>query len=71
MKQIYMVAEHRVSNPEYIVFCNGRDYVEDRKILYLSYSFWRGSGCLECICEVINIGSGIGREEAMKMAIDK
>lgn len=50
--------------PEYIVFYNGNDMVQDRKTLYLSDSFsmGRGSGCLECTCEMINIKRGHNRE---------
>lgn len=50
--------------PEYIVFYNGSDMTEERKRLYLSDSFSMGhsSGCLECICEVININRGHNRE---------
>lgn len=50
--------------PEYIVFYNGSDIAEDRRTLYLSDSFslGRGSGCLECTCEMININRGHNME---------
>lgn len=50
--------------PMYVVFYNGNDMSEDRRMLYLSDSFseGRGSGCLECTCEVININRGHNRE---------
>ena len=46
--------------PEYVVFYNGSRKMEDREILYLSDSFHdgRGSGCLECRCEILNINRG-------------
>lgn len=46
--------------PLYVVFYNGSELSKDREILYLSDSFseGRGSGCLECTCEVINIKRG-------------
>lgn len=46
--------------PEYIIFYNGGEMGQDKKTLYLSDSFSqsRGSGCLECTCEVINVKRG-------------
>ncbi len=46
--------------PVYIVFYNGSGMQTDRLVLYLSdaYQTGRGSGCLECSCEVININRG-------------
>ena len=46
--------------PEYIVFYNGTDPVEDEAVLYLSDAFagGHGSGCLECRCRVLNINRG-------------
>ncbi len=46
--------------PVYIVFYNGGGMQTDNLILYLSDSFstGRGSGCLECTCEVLNINRG-------------
>lgn len=50
--------------PEYIIFYNGKDIAEDRRTLYLSDSFsmGRGSGCLECSCEMLNINRGHNKE---------
>ena len=50
--------------PEYIVFYNGGDMEQDRETLYLSDSFslGRGSGALECTCQVINVRRGHSRE---------
>ena len=50
--------------PEYIVFDNSSDMNQDRTTLYLSDSFsmGRGSGRLECTCEVINVKRGYNRE---------
>lgn len=46
--------------PVYIVFYNGSGMQTDNLMLYLSDSFsaGRGSGCLECTCEVLNINRG-------------
>lgn len=46
--------------PVYIVFYNGSRMQTDNLVLYLSDSFsgGRGSGCLECTCEVLNINRG-------------
>ena len=50
--------------PEYIVFDNSSDMNQDRTTLYLSDSFsmGRGSGCLECSCEMLNINRGHNKE---------
>ena len=50
--------------PEYIIFYNGSGMEEDRRTLYLSdsYSLGRGSGALECTCQVINVRRGHNRE---------
>lgn len=57
---VYGRTRLKLPTPEYIVFYNGGDAVEDRRTLYLSDSFsmGHGSGCLECTCEVININRG-------------
>lgn len=59
-ENIYGKKRILLPTPEYIVFYNGGDMPEDRKALYLSDSFsaGRGSGCLECTCEIINISRG-------------
>lgn len=46
--------------PVYIVFYNGGGMQTDNLVLYLSDSFptGRGSGCMECTCEVLNINRG-------------
>ena len=50
--------------PEYIIFYNGSDMNQDRTRLYLSdaFSMGRGSGSLECTCEVINVKRGYNQE---------
>ena len=47
----------------YIVFYNGAGMQTDNLLLYLSDAFptGRGSGCLECTCEVLNINRGYNR----------
>lgn len=61
---VYGRTRLKLPTPEYIVFYNGGDEVEDRRTLRLSDSFsmGRGSGCLECTCEVININRGHNKE---------
>ncbi|MCM1123460.1 MAG: hypothetical protein NC416_12830 [Eubacterium sp.] len=61
---IYGRKRIELPTPEYIVFYNGSDMSDDRKVLYLSDSFseGRGSGCLECRCEIININRGHNKE---------
>lgn len=63
-ENIYGRKRIALPTPEYIVFYNCSDMSEDRKTLYLSDSFseGRGSGCLECSCEIINIKRGHNRE---------
>lgn len=50
--------------PEYIIFYNGSGMEEDKRMLYLSDSFsmGRGSGALECTCQVINVKRGHNKE---------
>lgn len=52
-----------VPTPVYIIFYNGRGMDGDSLMLYLSDAFptGRGSGCLECTCEVLNINRGHNR----------
>lgn len=52
-----------VPTPVYIIFYNGKGMDTDRLILCLSDAFptGRGSGCLECSCEVVNINRGYNR----------
>lgn len=61
---VYGKKRIELPTPEYIVFYNGSDMKEDRRTLYLSdaFSVGRGSGCLECTCEVININRGHNRD---------
>lgn len=57
---IYGMKRLELPTPVYIVFYNGRGMQTDNLILCLSDSFstGRGSGCLECTCEVLNINRG-------------
>ncbi len=57
---IYGRGRIELPTPVYIVFYNGSGMHGDNLLLYLSDSFsaGRGSGCLECTCEVININRG-------------
>lgn len=52
-----------VPTPVYIIFYNGKGMDCDRRVLCLSDAFptGRGSGCLECTCEVLNINRGHNR----------
>jgi len=61
---VYSRKRAGLPTPEYIVFYNGSDMAKDRETLYLSDSFsmGRGSGCLECTCEVVNIRRGHNQE---------
>ena len=61
---IYGGGRIELPTPEYIVFYNGSGMHTDSRTLYLSdsYSAGHGSGCLECICKVININRGYNRE---------
>ncbi len=57
---IYGTKRVELPTPVYIVFYNGGGMQTDNLMLYLSDSFsaGRGSGCLECTCEVLNINRG-------------
>lgn len=57
---IYGSARVELPTPVYIVFYNGGGMQTEKLMLYLSDSFpaGRGSGCLECSCEVLNINRG-------------
>lgn len=61
---IYGKGRIELPTPEYIVFYNGSGMHTDDRTLYLSdsYSAGHGSGCLECICKVVNINRGYNRE---------
>lgn len=60
---IYGTKRVELPTPVYIVFYNGGGMKTDNLMLYLSDSFptGRGSGCLECTCEVLNINRGYNR----------
>lgn len=60
---IYGKKRIELPTPVYIVFYNGGGMQTDNLMLYLSDSFptGRGSGCLECTCEVLNINRGYNR----------
>lgn len=60
---IYGTRRVELPTPVYIVFYNGSGMQTDNLMLYLSDSFptGRGSGCLECTCEVLNINRGYNR----------
>ena len=57
---LYSTKMVELPTPAYVVFYNGSRKMDDRETLYLSDSFrdGRGSGCLECRCEVLNINRG-------------
>lgn len=57
---IYGSRQIELPTPVYVVFYNGGGMQTDSLILYLSDSFstGRGSGCLECTCQVLNINRG-------------
>ncbi|MCI9149049.1 MAG: hypothetical protein HFI42_00935 [Lachnospiraceae bacterium] len=59
-RSIYGKKRIELPTPEYVVFYNGMDILEDQMELYLSdsYAGGRGSGCLECRCRVLNINRG-------------
>ncbi len=59
-RSIYGKRRIQLPTPEYVVFYNGTDVMEDQLELYLSdsYAGGRGSGCLECRCRVLNINRG-------------
>ncbi len=60
---IYGTKRVELPTPVYIVFYNGAGMQTDNLLLYLSDAFptGRGSGCLECTCEVLNIKRGYNR----------
>ena len=60
---IYGKKHIELPTPVYIVFYNGGGMQTDKAMLYLSDSFsaGRGTGCLECTCEVLNINRGHNR----------
>ena len=60
---IYGTKRVELPTPVYIVFYNGAGMQTDNLLLYLSDAFptGRGSGCLECTCEVLNINRGNNR----------
>ena len=60
---IYGTKRVELPTPVYIVFYNGAGMQTDNLLLYLSDAFptGRGSGCLECTCEVLNINRGYNR----------
>lgn len=60
---LYGTKRVELPTPVYIVFYNGGGMHSDNLMLYLSDSFstGRGSGCLECTCEVLNINRGYNR----------
>ena len=60
---LYGKGKVELSTPVYVVFYNGSGMQSDHLLLYLSdsYSAGRGSGCLECTCEVLNINWGHNR----------
>lgn len=57
---IYGTKRVELPTPVYIVFYNGTGMQGNNLLLYLSDSFsaGRGSGCMECTCEVLNINRG-------------
>lgn len=62
--KIYQKKMIKIPTPEYIVFYNGPDEMDEESELYLSDAFHdgRGSGCLECKCRVLNINRGQNAE---------
>lgn len=60
---VYGSSRIELPTPVYIVFYNGAGMQTDRRRLYLSDSFsaGHGSGCLECVCEVLNINRGFNQ----------
>ncbi len=60
---IYGTKRVELPTPVYIVFYNGAGMQTDNLLLYLSDAFptGRGSGYLECTCEVLNINRGYNR----------
>ena len=54
----------KLPTPQYVVFCNGKKDVEDKRILRLSDAFEQKDvkGCLECEALMININAGHNQE---------
>ena len=50
----------KLPTPQFIVFYNGAEEMDDEVTLYMSdsYADGRGSGCIECTCRVLNINRG-------------
>lgn len=50
----------KLPTPQFIVFYNGVEEMDDEVTLYMSdsYADGRGSGCIECTCRVLNINRG-------------
>lgn len=50
----------KLPTPQFIVFYNGTEEMDDEVTLYMSdsYADGRGSGCIECTCRVLNINRG-------------
>ena len=65
---LYGQTRIELPTPEFVVFYNGSRKMGDRETLYLSDSFHdgRGSGCLECRCEILNINRGHNQEIMQK-----
>ncbi len=59
-EELYGRNQIELPTPVYIVFYNGSGMQTDSRMLYLSdaFSAGRGSGCLECTCQVLNISRG-------------
>lgn len=62
-ENLYGKSRIELPTPVYIVFYNGGGMDTDNRLLFLSDSFsgGKGSGCLECTCEVLNINRGYNR----------
>ena len=63
-RSLYGNAMVPLPTPQYVVFYNGTEELEDETTLYLSDAFseGRGSGCLECRCMLLNINRGHNRQ---------
>lgn len=59
-RSMYGKKRIELPTPEYVVFYNGTDVMEDQVEQHLSdsYAGGRGSGCLECRCRILNINRG-------------
>lgn len=57
---LYGSRQITLPTPVYVVFYNGVGMKTDNLMLYLSdaFSAGRGSGCMECTCQVLNINRG-------------